>query len=198
MTLRLPAPIVVDSAGRLVPASVQQDFDMIARIFPLSAYSSDGGGGGGLLGQVPQVRAYLANTTGAIATGAWTAIGFDGEDYDLGTADGMHDTVTNNTRITCRVAGLYTLTANVCWNANAVGSRGARFRLNGAGFPYAEVELAANVAANFTQLNLAAQMRLVAGDYVEVEAAQTSGGGLTVIQSSAVGATQFTASWESP
>lgn len=198
MTLPLVDPNVEPGLGeqlgdgvlRRVFRGIQQNFDALAALFPLAANSMN-------FQQLPQARVYRATNTAAIATGVWTAVGFDAEDYDLGTTDGMHDAVNVN-RLTCRVAGLYVLHANICWDAAAGGSRGARFRLNGAGGPWAEEEIPANVAANFTQLNISTEMRLAVNDYVEVEAQQTSGGGLVIIASGAASATNFCASWRSP
>lgn len=81
------------------------------------------------IGQVPQVRV-THSTTQPFGTGFGTFV-FDTETYDLGTPNNnMHDTVTNNSRLTCRVAGLYSICGII---ASASGSQTTlTLRLNGA------------------------------------------------------------------
>lgn len=147
------------------------------------------------LAVMPQVRAYRSVDNG-ITNNTWTVVSFDAEDFDLGTpSNDMHDNTTNAGRLTCRVAGLYYVTANICFDSNATGIRAVRLRMNGTGNPFAQIECNNSGAANFTQINLSAPWRMAVNDYVEVEAVQVSGGGLNVKGNSAVGVTFFAAAW---
>src|SRR5262245_3650198 len=66
--------------------------------------------------QAPTVRVtHSANQN--INTGTQTQVAFNTEDWDqaAGASSTMHDNVTNNTRLTCRYAGIYLVTAEVEW-----------------------------------------------------------------------------------
>jgi hypothetical protein len=82
----------------------------------------------------PSVRVYH-DANQAITTGVSTALSFNTERFDTasGAADTQHDTVTNNSRLTCRYAGNYLIVASVGWNAVAAGTyRQVAIRMNGA------------------------------------------------------------------
>lgn len=65
--------------------------------------------GSPITGSPPACRVYH-NTTQSISNGVVTPLAFNSERYDTDT---MHDTVTNNTRITINTAGLYLITGNI-------------------------------------------------------------------------------------
>jgi hypothetical protein len=54
-----------------------------------------------------------------IATGTSTIVTFNTEAFDT---DALHDTVTNNSRITVAIAGKYLVGAEVQWEASALGT----------------------------------------------------------------------------
>lgn len=69
------------------------------------------------------------STTQSIPNSTETTVAFNTELYDT---DGMHDTVTNNSRITPQTAGKYEFKANIIFDANAGGDlRRASIRKNG-------------------------------------------------------------------
>jgi hypothetical protein len=148
---------------------VQQNFDALGQQFPVS---------GANLKQVPQARVYnSANISVADATNV--ALTFDSERWDTGTSSEQHSTSANTSRLTCRVAGLYSIGGSIGFAANAVGDRFASLRLNGAtyigqagGKASAVVQTAANVQTEY---------RLAVGDYVELLAYQNSGGALNAL-----------------
>jgi hypothetical protein len=113
---------------------------------------------------------------------AWTAIAFNSERFDTvgGAASTMHDNATNNSRLTCRVAGKYLIGGHVEWAGNAVGTRRIQVRLNGAngignGSP------AYAVGDNNPFLGVVTLWDMIVGDYVELIVLQSSGGSLDVI-----------------
>lgn len=138
------------------------------------------------LAQMPQVRAKRTSDSSSVSDSSWTAIQFNGEDFDLGTGTEQHSTSSNTTRLTCRVGGLYVIMANLAWDSNGTGVRGARVVMNGSTVLGA-IEMAA-CTPNFTQCPAAAINRLSIGDYVEVEGWQSSGGGLVVKANGSSGA----------
>lgn len=73
----------------------------------------------------PGVRVrHSANQT--VTTGAELALAFDTEDFD---SDGLHDTITNNTRLTCKAAGKYVIYGSVA--LNTTGRHNLRIKVNG-------------------------------------------------------------------
>lgn len=113
----------------------------------------------------------------SIPDSAQTAINFDGEEYDT---DNMHDTVTNNTRITINKTGKYVIWAGVGWAANATGIRQVNITKNGTTVLATNQTHSPNGINNFnmTQSTIA---DLTAGDYVECIVFQNSGGALNVV-----------------
>jgi hypothetical protein len=113
----------------------------------------------------------------ALATGVWTAVPFDTNVTGFNTV--MHDGAVNNTRFTAPAAGTYLLIGEAVIQASAGGTmRQARWIKNGAvslGNIYATFGAA---AASQPHLVVAAYM--AAGDYVEYQVYQDSGGALTV------------------
>lgn len=113
--------------------------------------------------------------TTAIATATATVVPFDSETFDTDT---LHDNVTNNSRLTAQVAGKYLVTANVQWEASAVGERTVVIRKQGA-TAYASVLDSAALAGE-THQSVSALVNLAAAEYVEALVTQNSGGNLNV------------------
>ena len=127
------------------------------------------------------------NTIQSIADGTDTYLAFNSERVDT---NAMHDVVTNNSRLTCKVAGTYLIIAQVVWsNASGVGQRSAGIRLNG-------TTMIANssipgVESQYVSMSCSTIYTLAVNDYVEVRVRQTSGGALSVIDSSTPMGTDF-------
>lgn len=100
------------------------------------------------------------------------------ENTDTDPNGAMHDTVTNNTRITVRTAGVYHATAYISFAANASGIRKANIRLNGA-TDLAGMSSAA-VSGLATEFSLARSRLFAANDYIELTCFQNSGGALNL------------------
>lgn len=111
----------------------------------------------------------------AITTATFTALAFNSERFDT---DAIHSTVTNNSWLTCTVAGKYLITGQYAFAANATGLRIISIRLNGATY-IAEASFAP-VSGTETEVFLTTVYDLAVGDYVELIAYQTSGGNLNV------------------
>lgn len=121
------------------------------------------------------VQACRVTRTAALAVAdgtALTLVPFTSEEFD---DTGMHDTVTQNTRITILVAGYYMIGFNGVFAAsNAYTRVFARLLLNGA------IEIARDQRPG-TSTTLTGVMHVTtlyqfdAGDYVEVQVSQSSG-----------------------
>lgn len=120
------------------------------------------------------------STAQAITTGTGTVIAFTAA--DLRDTDAYHDTSTNPSRMTVPtgLGGLYAIQASLVFAANATGQRTISLQKNGTtaltvanDFPFAN----AGIATGMTQTVWAL---LSAGDYVEVNVFQNSGGNLNV------------------
>jgi len=135
---------------------------------------------------IPVVRVLGGGVT-VPASGA-AKLSFDVERYDSAN---LHDMVTNPSRLTAPVSGVYSVTANVIWQENSTGDR--------------QIEIAAsnnilNVldrvpavgGGNRTEQDLSTEYKLAAGDFVELFVGQTSGTPLLA------SGRAFTMSWVAP
>lgn len=129
-------------------------------------------------GYNPAARVYHSANQ-SIANTTFTTLAFNSERYDN---DGEHDNTTNNSRLTCKTAGKYRITANVQFASNATGYREVFFLVNGT---TAIADIIQDANASFaTTMSLSTTYELAVNDYVEVRVYQNSGGALNV---SAVG-----------
>lgn len=112
----------------------------------------------------------------AIANNTTTMVAFDAEFYDFG---GMHSTVTNNSRITIPTGegGYYMAGCLVRWDSSATGSRNVSIIKNGSEYLARD-----RVDATSTSVTMhgctTGPVPLAAGDYIQVEVQQDSGGSL--------------------
>jgi hypothetical protein len=124
--------------------------------------------------QQPQAR--VTNSTAlTIPNNLWTTLLFNTETYDIG---GLHSTVSNTGRLTVPGGGdgLYVIGGGIHWNTSTSGYRKLGLRINGSSF----IALDEDPATSGQLLqNITTQYRLVQTDYVEIQAAQTSGADLT-------------------
>jgi len=125
----------------------------------------------------PQARVtHSANQS--IANTTTTALAFDSEAFDT---DAIHDTATNNTRLTCKTAGRYLIYADVSWPSTGGGTiRQVGFRVNGSdqiGFQTGPV----GGGTYEVQVSASTEYTLAANDYVECVVFQDSGGALNVL-----------------
>ena len=144
------------------------------------------------LSNPPSCRVYH-NTTQSLTTGVETPMVFNTERYDTDT---MHDTATNNGRITINTAGLYVVGLSVGYTANATGTRYTSIRANG-GTTYLFQDVRAAAPTLSTNVVIGGVVKLNAGDFILGYAYQTSGGALNVLASSGTdySGADFWATW---
>lgn len=109
-----------------------------------------------------------------------TVIAFDTERWDTDT---IHDNVTNNSRLTCKTAGKYQISACIAYASNATGDRETSIRLNGTTVIAYDTRSAVNGAVTIATISTLWDMAV--NDYVEVLGFQTSGGALNVTTNAA-------------
>lgn len=126
----------------------------------------------------PMARVYH-DANQSIADSTWTTLAFNQERFDTDT---IHDTATNNSRLTIQTAGKYILFANVEFDVNGTGGRGLRIILNGdtTNGIIGQVLLPATAAASQRMVIATPPYDFSAGDYVELQVWQNSGGARTV------------------
>ena len=118
-----------------------------------------------------------SSSTQSIPNSSHTAVNFNSEHFDT---DSMHDTSTNNSRITVKTAGKYMVVANIVFAFNATGQRQVQIRVNGSTYR-GKVFLDANSATYGNRMNVSAILDLDVDDYVECVVWQNSGGSLNVV-----------------
>jgi hypothetical protein len=111
------------------------------------------------------------NANQSIANTTSVALAFNTEIYDTDT---IHDNSTNNSRLTCKTAGLYHIQFNGAFAASAAGIRFASIVLNGT-TTIANISAIALGAGGRIILYIATDYVLAVNDYVEVVVYQDSG-----------------------
>lgn len=115
------------------------------------------------------------STTQSVSDSTLTVCAFDSERFDT---DSIHDTVTNNSRLTAPVDGIYLIVGTVTFDSNATGERIAFIYVNGSA-QICRSRVSAN-AAGETDLCVSALWQLAAADYAELAVVQSSGGSLNL------------------
>ena len=122
-------------------------------------------------------RVYDASNQ-AIDNDSTTVVAFDSERYDTDT---IHDTSTNNSMLTCKTAGVYSISGHIQFEANATGLRLVGILLDGA------TTIAymgwSDVGASAIYLPLETKYTLAVNQYVELVVYQNSGGALNIVKS---------------
>jgi N-acetylneuraminic acid mutarotase len=117
----------------------------------------------------PAVRVYH-NTTQSIPHNTNTTLAFNSERFDT---DAMHDTATNNSRLTAKTAGVYIITGTVELDANATGVRTVVISHNGV-TPIA-IQTVPGIGSNTAQISISAIYNFAVNDFVTLQVYQTSG-----------------------
>jgi hypothetical protein len=131
----------------------------------------------GFLGNPARARIYH-NANQSIANSTVTALAFNSERNDTNL---IHDTSTNNSRLTCKTAGTYLIIFMAAFEANATGVRTFQIRLNGSTVIGDSRAMAITVASTASAQNVVSVYPLAVNDYVEAVVFQTSGGALNVL-----------------
>lgn len=137
---------------------------------------TDGGANGDvtLAMSVIGARAYH-NADQTLTNNTAIALALNSERYDTDT---IHDTVTNNSRLTCHTAGKYDIKGNGRIAANATGDRYLSIRLNGT--TTIAITYMKSPGASILILSVACDYQLAVNDYVELVAFQNSGGDINL------------------
>ena len=124
------------------------------------------------------VSAYRT-TNQSIASGAGVIINWDAETID---SNGFHDNSTNNSRLTVPTGygGKYWVTAAVEYFNNSSGIRSTTIRKNGSTY-LAVSNCNGNSSSSNSTTSAQIMLDLAAGDYLEVDAYQSTGGSLNVV-----------------
>lgn len=153
---------------------------------PLAHKASHQDGGGdeitvtaGIL-DIPSVRVYHS-TTQSISDSTWTAVNFNSERFDN---DSIHDPVTNNTRLTCKTAGVYQIAAHISFAHHATGCRHLTISVNGSTPYIAEQNHVPDPTAHPTHMFINTIYKLAVNDYIEILIWQNSGAPLLTYQAS--------------
>lgn len=118
------------------------------------------------------------STTQSITTATVTALSLDSEHYDTDT---IHDLVTNNSRLTCKTAGIYDMLGLVGFATNATGWRAGMIRLNGTTYLGSDRRMNTG-AVDAVYLQVKSRWPLAVNDYIELMVEQTSGGALSTVR----------------
>lgn len=123
--------------------------------------------------------AVYRTTAQTLNNGVGTIINWTSEYFD---SDGFHDNTTNNTRLTVPTgkAGKYVVINNILYNANATGIRSSAIRKNGTTYVGSFDASICGAGTNQSTL-VTTVLDLAVGDYVEIDAIQTSGGNLNIL-----------------
>lgn len=124
-----------------------------------------------------RARVYSSSNILIATGGAGTALTYDSERYDT---DAIHNVASVTTRLTIPFDGHYRVGACVRFASNATGYRQVFFRVNGATVIAGAIVDA--VATAITDIVIAGvDYEFTAGDYIECNVVQTSGGNLNVL-----------------
>jgi len=154
---KLITPLVFDPDG--LPVGLSVDAYGYLKIAP-----------SGIVGGYTEGARAYSNANQTVYHDSWAYITLNQERWDTDT---IHNTVTNNTRLTCKTAGVYTMWGGHRLTGNATGTRQVAIRLNGVTV-IANMMLTAVGVAN-CNLAVAGLYKLAVNDYVELGVYQNSG-----------------------
>ena len=117
------------------------------------------------------------NATQSVTSATPLTLAFNTERFDQagGSASTMHDTVTNNSRLTAVYAGVYQITGHIQWAATPT-SASIAVRINGT-----TTIAQSQVAADYRYMQISTMYSMAVNDYAELLVVQASGGALNVL-----------------
>jgi hypothetical protein len=125
------------------------------------------------------------NTT--VPTAVWTSIALNTEVVDT---HGGHSTVTNNSRYTAQVSGVYICSGVMYWQGGTGGSvRAAILAVNGVNLGYTQFNVGGLDGVSVQACPV--PLLLTAGDYVELRGYQNSGANRNTLAAQTSMAAQF-------
>jgi hypothetical protein len=125
--------------------------------------------------QPSQVKVYN-NAAQSIPNITTSGLSFNSEYFDNDT---IHDNTTNNSRLTCKTAGKYSICAQVVFDTNNTGYRQMYVKLNGTTIIAIDQENTPSTAPAI--LNCSTLHSLAVNNYIEVFVYQSSGGALNIL-----------------
>lgn len=125
--------------------------------------------------QPPGCTAY-ASAAQSVPTATFTTLTLDSERYDN---DGIHSTVTNTSRLTIQKSGIYLFTTNLQFQASAATRVTTSFYYNATTRYERDVTPAVGGATD-DRHSITMTFPMTAGDYMEVQANQNSGGNINI------------------
>lgn len=119
------------------------------------------------------VQVHMSAAQDHTSSGSWQTINFDAETIDTNT---YHDNVTNNSRLTIPsgMGGVYLVFASIAFASTSV-TIGAKILLNGSD-KFATLGIGSSTNGNAVYIGQL--ITVVAGDYLQVQGYQASGGNL--------------------
>ena len=186
------APLAVTSTTKVANLNAERVADtQITNSATTGALLIGSGSGTAAWGTPDGARVYRT-TAQSLSNNTETPISFDGERYDNG---GLHEGVTNPSRLTAQKAGVYVISGHLSFASNTTGTRAVWIKLNGNTY-IAKQRLNAN-APDYPEFSITTIYHLVATDYVELTAMQDSGGNLNVQQIGNI-SPEFAMQWVGP
>lgn len=184
----LAIPNTFTAGTDAIAAEVNANFDAIATLLnttKLDAANLQDGAvttakiasnavGAGAIGSLPAARVFHSAAQ-TVASATNKTLAFNSERFDTDT---IHDTVTNNSRLTATTAGVYVITASVRWAQQANTARAILFVvLNGTTTIATQAESMGDAEFDVDQ-SVTTVYKLAATDYVEaiVHTTDSSGG----------------------
>lgn len=147
---------------------------------------------------MPPLAKLKQTSVQTLTTSVWTSIALDTEDADTDIdGTGGHDNVTNNSRYTARYPGWYQASGGVAFAGNTTGRRGVRFAVNGSLVDASGTVIIATSPSAVTMPASADHIYLNAGDYLEIQGLQESGGNLNTAASASESRPRMTVRWVS-
>ena len=127
----------------------------------------------------PRVKVYR-NAAYGITTATNTMVAWNAEEWDTDT---MHSTSVNTTRLTATTAGRYHVQCRIVFDGHATATIGRRVKLwkNGNAGTLCDADIDPAPSSAYSRTFVSTTVQMAAGDYVEVEVYQDSGGDLSVI-----------------
>jgi hypothetical protein len=153
--------------------------------YPNPEIAAGGVGTANFSSTIPAVRA-INSCCATVPSSGFHFMTYDGEAYD--TAD-LHSTSTNTSRLTAPSAGIYRISAHQSWEGNVSGDRLLDLMLNGQSTQARDTSPG---TSSDTGQSVSTELKLAAGDFVQVIAIQDSGSPLSVHLQT------FTMSWVAP
>lgn len=132
-----------------------------------------------LIANPPNFRVYQT-VSANIATGGWTTMDFQAEEFDT---DNGHDNSTNPSRYTVVTAGLWSFSGKVAWDNNTTDRRQTRWFKNGTTVVLGSENSVAPASTLTIQQAATVEVRMAVGDYIQLQAGQGSGGTRTTFVS---------------